>query len=88
MLTCEFANFLEEALCECFVSGLQDKSIQCRLLSEADLALTKALTIAYSVERAQKELKEIHRFLPSSSPFMLCFICDWICENCPYWHNN
>ena len=16
------------------------------------------------------------------------FICDWICENCPYWHNN
>ena len=59
-LTCEFADFLDEALCDRLVCGLRDEAIQRRLLAEADLTLTKALTLAQSMERAQKDLKEIH----------------------------
>lgn len=59
-LTCEFDNFLDEALCDRFVCGLLDEAIQRRLLAEADLTLTKALTLAQSMETAQKDLKEIH----------------------------
>ena len=43
-LTCEFDNFLNEALCDRFICGL----------------LTKALTLAQSMETAQQDLKEIH----------------------------
>ena len=59
-LTCEFGNFLDEALCDKFVCGLTDKAIQCRLLAEANLTLTKALTLAQAMETAKKDLKEIH----------------------------
>ena len=40
--------------------GLTDEAIQCRLLAEADLTLTKALTLAQAMETAKKDLKEIH----------------------------
>ena len=40
--------------------GLIDKAIQRRLLAEADLTLTKALTLAQAMETAKKDLKEIH----------------------------
>ena len=59
-LTCEFGNFLDEALCDKFVCGLIDEAIQRRLLAEADLTLTKALTLAQAMETAKKDLKEIH----------------------------
>ena len=59
-LTCEFGNFLDEALCDRFVCGLLEEAIQHRLLVEADLTLTKALSSAQSMEIAQKDLKEIH----------------------------
>ena len=59
-LTCDFSNFLDEALCDKFVSGLIDEAIQCRLLAEADLTLTKALTLAQAMETA-KDLKEINQ---------------------------
>ena len=59
-LTCEFGNFLDEALCDKFVCGLIDEVIQRRLLAEADLTLTKALTLAQAMETAKKDLKEIH----------------------------
>ena len=44
MLMCE--NFLDKILCDQLVCGLHDKAIQCRLLAEAGLTLTKALTLA------------------------------------------
>ena len=40
--------------------GLIDEAIQRRLLAEADLTLTKALTLAQAMETAKKDLKEIH----------------------------
>ena len=60
VLTCEFDNFFDEALCDRFVCGLLEEAFQCRLLAEADLTLTKALTLAQSMETTQKDVKEIH----------------------------
>ena len=59
-LTCEFGNFLDEALYDRFICGILEEAIQCKLLAEADLTLTKALSLAQSMEIAQKDLKEIH----------------------------
>ena len=42
------------------VCGLLEEAIQRRLLAEADLTLTKTLSLAQSKEIAQKDLKEIH----------------------------
>ena len=57
--TCEFAAFLDEALLDKFVCGMRKESIQRKLLSEADLTLTKALEIAQGMEAAEKDAKEI-----------------------------
>ena len=59
-LTYEFDNFLDEALCDRFMSRLLEEAIQRRFLAEGDLILTKALTLAQSMEMTQKDLKEIH----------------------------
>ena len=67
-LTCEFNNFLDEALCDKFVCGLTDEAIQCRFLAEADLTLTKALTLVQAMETAKKNLKEIHPTGVESEP--------------------
>ncbi|RUS85038.1 hypothetical protein EGW08_007222 [Elysia chlorotica] len=46
---CNFGTTLEERLCERLVRGINDPRIQRRLLSEPDLKLEKAISIAQSV---------------------------------------
>ena len=57
--TCEFDAFLEEALRDKFVCGLQGENIRRRLLAEANLDLKKALELAKGMEAAEKDSKEI-----------------------------
>ena len=52
---CEFRGYLNEALRDRFVCGLRSESTQRRLLSEMDLSLTKAISIAQSMEAAESE---------------------------------
>lgn len=52
---CDFGDYLNEALCDRFVCGLCSESTQKRLLSEAELTLTKAISIAQSMEAAESE---------------------------------
>jgi len=52
---CEFRGYLNEALRDRFVYGLHSESTQRRLLSEMDLSLTKAISIAQSMEAAESE---------------------------------
>ena len=52
---CEFGDYLNEALRDRFVCGLRSESTQKRLLSEVDLTLTKAVSIAQSMEAAESE---------------------------------
>ena len=56
---CEFKTFLEEALRDRFVCGLNKKAIQNKLLTEKDLTLAKALQIAAGMEAAAKEVTEL-----------------------------
>ena len=51
--SCKFKDFLDEALHDCFVSGIRSSSIQKRLLTEEDLTSAAALQLAKSMESAQ-----------------------------------
>jgi len=57
--TCKFANFLDEALRDKFVCGLQDTGIQKKLLTEAGLTFKRATEIAVSMETAAKDSCEL-----------------------------
>ena len=57
--TCEFGNFLNEALRDRFVCGLRSENCRRRLLTESDLAFTKAIEIARSMELARKDCTEL-----------------------------
>ena len=56
---CEFGEYLNQALRDRLVCGLRSEAIQKRLLSEADLSLTKAVTTAQSMEAADLEAKSL-----------------------------
>ena len=56
---CEFGEYLDEALRDRLVCGLRSETIQNRLLSEAELSLTKAVTMAQSMEAAELETKSL-----------------------------
>ena len=55
--TCEFGEFLNDALRDRLVCGQRNESVQKRLLSEANLTFSKALKLAQSMELADKTLK-------------------------------
>lgn len=55
MRSCDFGDFLDQALWDCFVCGLVKTNTQRRLLSEKDLTLKKAVTITTAMEMAVLE---------------------------------
>ena len=57
--TCEFGEFLNEALCDRLVCGLREESMQRRLLAEPRLDLKRACELAQGMEAALKDAKEI-----------------------------
>ena len=58
--TCEFKDFLEQALRDRLVCGLYAENIQLKLLTEAGLTLSRAYEIAQGMEAAQKQTNEFH----------------------------
>jgi len=50
---CKFEGFLDQALRDRLVCGLQNEGIQKRLLTEADLTLARAVEVAQGMEAAQ-----------------------------------
>ena len=56
---CEFGQYLDQALRDRLVCGLRSETTQKQLLSEADLSLTKAVTIAQGMEAAEFEAKSL-----------------------------
>ena len=57
--TCEFSEFLNEALCDRLVCGLREEDMQRRLLVEPRLNLKRALELSQGIKAAQKDAKEI-----------------------------
>ena len=58
-VTCDFGDFLEEALRDRLIHGMQNDRIRKRLLIEKDLDFRKAIEISRSLECAEKEIKEM-----------------------------
>lgn len=58
--TCEFGNYLAEALCDKIVFGVKDPKIQSALLREKDLLFDKACEVAKSVEMASQHTDMMH----------------------------
>lgn len=57
--TCEFGTFLEEALRDRLVCGLQEAIIQRRLLAEKNLTFKQACEICHAMEMAMKNTREL-----------------------------
>lgn len=56
---CEFGEGLEEALRDCLVCGLREEVHCKRLLSEHELTLSKAMTVAQSLEFADQNARAL-----------------------------
>ncbi|KAL1401134.1 hypothetical protein pipiens_006857 [Culex pipiens pipiens] len=50
--TCDYGNFLQDALRDQFVAGIHDQSLRKKLLTESMLTFEKACTIAKAYEAA------------------------------------
>ena len=90
---CEFGQFLEDAIRDRFVCGVIDSSIRKQLLTEADLTLEKATSIAFSLEASshenelisiKSELSTVHNVTKER---LKCFRCDGtnhLADSCRY----
>ena len=58
-LNCDFKDFLDQALRDCFVCDLQNNSIRWRLLAERKLMLKSAIELAKTMENADLETQII-----------------------------
>uniref|UniRef100_A0A182PU27 CCHC-type domain-containing protein n=1 Tax=Anopheles epiroticus TaxID=199890 RepID=A0A182PU27_9DIPT len=63
--TCNFGDYLDKALRNQFVFGLQNRAIQSRLLEVRDLKLAKAKDIAFSMEMSNRGADEIQGSCPA-----------------------
>ena len=84
-LYCQFGGFLEEALRDRFVCGIQSAHIRRVLLTKKDLTLEKALKVGLSLEKAEientvmedKQIKEEKMFqMSSQTPKRKCYRCN------------
>ena len=60
-ISCDFGEFLDQALRDRFVCGLRTESTQKRLLTERDLTLAKAVELASGMETAAADARELKR---------------------------
>ena len=56
---CNFGDTLEAMIRDCIVCGINDDAMQKRLLAEPTLTYSRAVELAQSLERANKNVKEL-----------------------------
>ena len=71
---CNFRDYLNEALCDLLVCRLVNHNIQKKLLTEADLSLTRALEIAQSMEATEANMKKLQTSEPAEIHAIQTFI--------------
>ena len=64
---CKYENVLDDMLRDRLVCGIQDVSVQRRLLAEPDLTFKKAMELAQTAEMASKNAKQLQN-TPSNPP--------------------
>ena len=81
--TCNYGEFLDDALTERFVCGLRSRVIQNRLLTEADLSFSTAIQLANNLLQASTESASIQSSCAGfSEPAQLnklargCYLCN------------
>ena len=87
---CQVKTFLQEALPDRFVCGLQSKTIQKMLLTEKDLTLDKAVRIAQGLEAAEKGARKLQgdehlqtsRIGKNPKPYKTAPLLHKICYQC------
>ena len=82
---CEFGDHLNEALRDRFVCGLNNETIQKRLLTEKELTFVGAIEIAHEMESAadnarklqasSQEPKNVHKLTPPRGEAKPCYRC-------------
>ena len=72
-ITCDFGEFLDQALRDRFVCGLKSEQIQKVLLAEDSLTIDRALELAQAKEAAARDAKNFKAPLPL--PLLLCTSC-------------
>ena len=65
--SCDFGDFLDQALRDRFVCGLSNANTQRRLLSEKDLTLKRAVAIATAMEMAVLEPSDVKKTVEPDS---------------------
>ena len=90
---CEFGQFLDDAIPDKFVCGMINSKIRKRLLTEKDLTLEKATSIAFSLEASSHENELIAIKSEPSTVYnvtkerLKCFRCDGtnhLADSCRY----
>ena len=64
---CNFGQTLEAMLRDCIVCGINDDTIQRRLLAELGLTFKKSLEIAQSLKAIARHMRELHPVAAGSS---------------------
>ena len=95
--SCDFGDFLEQALRDKFVCGLANLNLQKRLLTEKNLTLEQAVSIATAMEMAALESRESKKTAGASSYMQVEEInhiksqryagCCYCCEKKGIWHH-
>ena len=67
-ISCDFGEFLDQALRDRFVCGVRSESLQKKLLTEADLTIKRALEIALGMESADKSARDLKHGGSDSTP--------------------
>ena len=65
--TCDFGDFIDNALCDQLIEKLHNSKIRERLLSEEKLDLTKAVNTAVRLERVIKDAKSMRESMSANS---------------------
>ena len=58
-ISCDFGEFLEQALRDRFVCGVRSEAIQKKLLTEANLTMKRAQEVAQSIESSDKSARDL-----------------------------
>ncbi|XP_050502408.1 uncharacterized protein LOC126893175 [Diabrotica virgifera virgifera] len=95
--SCNFGQFLEEALRDRFVCGIRDEGTQKKLLGDVDLTFQSACQLALASEVAQKQVKllseggninVLNRGKHRNPKFRSTLSADQSCKNCGRSHHR
>ena len=81
---CEFGEYLQTALRDQLVCGLNSEALQRKVLAEADLTLERALQISQAFEAARQETTVLRGCAPQGQPTLKSETAYIVHSRCQY----